>query len=320
MFISDNIKSGVLAAVLLLLAGGLWAQPSRTTAMPPVAADWAEFAGANVIDSVTVGSRMAYRLGEQSVKFGLEYKWHFELPSGGTLPVLTLDGSSSFTPSHTGAADWYSWSALRPCEVSVVMPASRTNAGQHIALRANARYVVPAGIGTRAVVPPSAVVETVCSGAPSDREGRIAVINRPSIRWEGSENIIAHCLDEVSEVVIPSFVSSEVAGAKRIEVECRIEFFSSGSTTPEVIFNGWTTISEGSVQLVFDVSHFNRVGMYEITVTNITDRISRKSLDMELVKAQPSDIPQAKYQVHIYPIPDPNNIKLEHIKYIIDNR
>lgn len=117
------LKNGFLTTALSLLSIGLMAQTLPSTSTPPTAAQWTEFTetGRESIDSVTVGSRMPYRVEVPAPPIGLaiEYKW--------ALSWSAVVQSLSLTPTNLVSADsddFYSAS-----EISLIMPNTPTAPG-----------------------------------------------------------------------------------------------------------------------------------------------------------------------------------------------
>ena len=290
------LKIGFFAAFFALLTAGVIAQPTLpNTPTPPTAAHWTEFTDppdGESIDSVTVGSRMPYRVDAQTPIPGLdyEYKWLFS-----TSPALTIQ-SLSLTPSNLtqstvdAVTDYYSEN-----EISVVMPSTPGL----INITTNVRALIGGG-----------TVALPCTGLDVIKD--IRVLPRPTIQWVTPPDSIIECapnLAAIPNVTIPVTLS----GNREFEVAYTITHYAgyiSGGTVTSTT-SGYKVLTGNSVDLIGGTD-LTAHGLYEITITNITDRISRKSLDMSLVASQSTDLPAAPYKVYIYPAPVTN--PLQHIR------
>ena len=279
MSTKNKLRTGIFTATFALLSLGLNAQTLPNTPTPPTSAHWTEFTAAGTvesIDSVTVGSRMPYRVAPQdNVPTGLtvQCKWLF---SNGA-PIQSLAGATL-----TGVDDYYDGVN----EISVVMPTATGD----ITINTNVRYMM----GTT----------PLCATA-TDNTYAVRVVPRPTISWAETPVPIVAC------VATPVTIPVTVTGYRQFEVEYTVEYWStfdkSGSSTTN---SEWVVLTGN--QLIFPETMFPATGVYEISITNITDRISRKSLDMSLVAAQSSDLPGGAYTVMIIPAPTTN--PLQHIK------
>ena len=273
------LKIGFFAAFYLLLSLGVYAQTLPHTPNPPSTDHWTLFtAPGESVDSVTVGSRMPYKVEAQTPVTGLdfEYKWLFS--SG--LSVQTLNGVTL-----TGNGNYYGSN-----EISVVMPAT---AGD-LTINANVRTLS----GT-----------TVLCSAPDDDVYYVKVVARPTIKWATNGSVIG-CSAQAVNIPLTA-----LTGYKQFEIAYTITYYNTFDKS-----GGATSTSSGYVVLTgnnlnFPASAFdNGLGLYEIEVTGITDRISRKSLDMTLVASTPGDLPVDAYKVYVYPAPTTN--PLQHIRNI----
>ena len=279
-------KIGLSATALALLTIGLNAQNLTSTPNPPGASDYTNFTATGTrenIDSVTVGSRMPYKVEAQTAPTGLtltfEYKWLFD-------PSLTVQdlGGTNLTPA-TGTS-YYS-----ATEISVVMPASPTT----VTLTSNVRNLFNGAV--------------LCEA--SDVNNTIRVLPRPTISW--TANTVATC--GAATVTIPVTLT----GFSDFEVYYTITYWAnfdksdSPSPTPSAVKYA-TITNSGTASFDIPSTEFSATGLYEITVTNITDRISRKSLDMSLVAAQSTDLPTGVYTV--LNVPAPTAQPVQHIKNV----
>ena len=262
------LKTGILATVLALLSIGVNAQTLPSTPTPPnPLTDYKEFSVAGeTIDSVTVGSRMPYKMDAQTPIYGLtfEYMWEFT-PS---LAIQSLTGAAL-----TGSANYYSAN-----EISVVMPAAPGT----MTVKTNVRSL----FGTT----------VLCTG--TEATNNIRIVPRPTIKWDASTPVPG-CVAQAVSIPLTT-----LTGNAQFEVAYTIAYYTNfdGTGTPTTT-TGYNVLTSNTT-LDFPASVFaSGDGLYEITLTNITDRISRKSLDMSLVASTAADLPTSAFKVYIYPAP-----------------
>ena len=269
------IKTGIFAAIFTLLTISVHAQTLPNTSNPPLSTDWTEFSGTvESVDSVTVGSRMPYMVTAQTgVPAGLTAQYKWLFSPA--IVIQNLDGSAL-----TNTTDNY----YTTNQISVVFPSLGD-----VTISTNVRYWT----GT-----------TDLCAAAVDADNTIRVIPRPTITWTAGE--VAGC------VAMPVTIPVTVTGYKQFEVNYTITHYTEfdKSDTSPATTDAWVVLTGNS--LIFPAATFPATGIYDIKITNITDRISRKSLDMDLVKAQATDLPTGVYSVKIYPAPQTN--PLLHIK------
>ena len=274
----QTLKIGILATALALLSISVTAQLPG----PSLPTDYVDFITTDeTIDSVTVGSRMPYRVAAQSAPstlpsgFTFEYKWAFS----GSLSVLTFTGASATAGTGT---DFYEEN-----EISVVMPSSTGD----ITISTNVQSLFNGSV--------------LCPAGP-DETNTIRVIDRPTITWTPA--VEAFCAG--IEVNIPISFS----GIDSVEVRYRVDYYdtydkSGGRTSTSGAL--YQTLSGTTLDLAAG-AFGSGDGLYEIIAENVTDRISRKSLDQTLVESQSGDLPSGAYQVLI--IPAPTTSPLEHVR------
>ena len=283
------MKAGFFAATFALLAVGAHAQTTPmlpSTPAPPIADSyWTEFTATGEvesIDTVTVGSRMPYKVEALTgvpATLTVQYKWLFS-------PAIAIQSLSSTPTGLTGENDYYTEN-----EISVLMPSSPTTAGSPITLYSNARYKSGSTV--------------LCTN--TDAEYKVVVVPRPKIEWTTGPTTAYGCVG--SNIAIPN---AKATGYKQFEVEYSMVYYTKfdKSDTPTTLAKAWVVLAGD--ELIFPAAAFTNAGLYEITITNITDRISRKSLDMNLVKAQTVDLPTGAYTVMILDLPKTK--PLQHIK------
>jgi hypothetical protein len=128
-------------------------------------------------------------------------------------------------------------------------------------------------------------------------------VPRPKIIWKANEPTIGCSAQEVRIPVTPT-------GFRQFEIAYSINYYDNydGSGTPVASTSDYLVLTNDI--LIFPANAFDSgLGLYEITITGITDRISRKSLDMSLVASQPGDLPPDAHQVFLYPSPKTNPLK-----------
>ena len=268
------------------------------------------------VDYVTVGSLMPYKVAppiaagdmpqSANTNFRIEYKWLFtpQSPLAATpLGVLKMPAATTElpTPAALTATDAFWYNAN---EVSVRMPADEGT----VTLTNSARYVfnnLP-----------------LCPGEdPDDKGYTIKIVPRPSVRLASGvakEDLeIVSCVE--TDVVIPTSglgAHLTVDGFEDINIEFTLTHRAIGSSgTPTTLYQNQWLVLNGKT-LDFPGELFQSPGVYSIDITNVTDRISRKSLDRDAVKAKlETDLPAASYSVFIYPKPDTNILQpVKHIK------
>lgn len=274
----QNLKIGIFAAVFALLPALMIAQTStptlENTPNPVPPGTYTEFtpSGYESIDSVTVGSRMPYQVEAQTPVTGLtfEYKWLFAPGQ----PILDIDGAT-LTPT-TG--DYYNTN-----EISVEIPDAPNTI---MTITANVRSML-GGV-------------QLCTG--SDSTYSIRILPRPTVDW-ASSTPLADC------AAVPVSIPLTLTGNKDFEVEYIINYYST-------YVNGGTPTSTSAVKyivltddnLILPATEFaSGNGLYEIEITGITDRISRKSLDP--IASDTDDLPNDAFQVLIYPAPVTNPVQ-----------
>jgi len=345
----------IVALALFALLVNAQAQPSSSIEPSPTTdpadIDYAAFED-EPIDIVTEGSLMPYKVDaiEGVVGLKVEYKWWFQFNSNlvtGLLPAHRLYepekinplANSPFIPPPAIAtpSTALTHSTLNPVppldppdnvfwysanEVAVYMPTLTAVAGVKqpvdYELRTNVRYTNSAN--------------ALCE--PAEVPGvtgpfTIRVIPRPKLLWtteDEDELLVGTC--EAADVVIPANVTTE---SEDVEVQIRIVRYEFGDYDDEgkpkpgadpVDLDGddlfWIALS-GTNVFTFPAATFEDVGLYQISIVNVTDRISRKSLDMHAVRSQAGDIPTVPFRVVVNPKPgtDPDTgesiIQLRHV-------
>ena len=271
------LKIGLIAIVIMLLPVALKAQTPTSSPLPSVTG-YVTFDNANKNDTVTVGSRMPYLVSPQTPITGLsfEYKWLFS----NSQPILSLAGA----PLTAISNDYYTAN-----EISAVMPSTPGN----ITIMNNVRSVL------------TATSTILCTGA--DSTNTIVVIARPTVNWAagGTEYL---CTGSAS-VSIPL---TALTGVSQIEVAYTITYYNtfdkSGGLTSTAPTK-YLVLSGTSMNL--PASEFGSGdGVYEIEITGITDRISRKSLDP--ITSVAGELPADAYSVFL--VPAPVTSPLQHVR------
>ena len=281
---NNILKTGFFAIAFAALSIGTNAQTLLpSTPNPPAASDYTVFTttGGESVDSVTVGSRMPYKVDAQDPVTGLtfEYKWLFS-----TSPALTIQNLGG--TNLTGINDYYAAN-----EISVVMP---TGTGG-ITINTNVRSLA-GGV-------------EMCAQAKDDTY-HVMVVARPTIKWAaGGRN--NSCAAEAVSIPLTA-----LTGYKQFEVAYSINYYAnvdkSGSPTTSTGNIVLTNAMVAGSTLDFPATTFSATGVYEITITGITDRISRKSLNMSLVASVAGALPGDAYNVYVYPAPTTK--PLQHVK------
>ncbi|MDR1672134.1 MAG: hypothetical protein LBS09_01525 [Bacteroidales bacterium] len=268
------IKTAIISCIAVILSVNLSAQNYVTF----------QSDARETIDSVTVGSRMPYRMAGDADIAALEtsgvmdpsiFKWQFS-PS---LTILNFAGTAA-TPAPGGETDYYEEKVI-----SVVMPITV----QTITLTVNEKSQPKVGTG--------------CEG--TDSVAHIQVVARPTLAWPGT-SAVGGCVATAVDILLT------LTGYRDWIVTYNIAYTPYATGSPTTTTTGQTATIGNNRTMSIPASVFPNEGKYEITVTNLTDRISRKSLDQTLVAATAADIPSTPYTVHVYPTPDTK--KLEHVR------
>jgi hypothetical protein len=235
------------------------------------------------IDSVTVGSRMPFKVDPDPLIAALSYmnpsifKWVFS----NSLTVLKEDGTAS--TSVAGEPGYISENAI-----SAVM----ANTAGTITLTVNEKSQPNTGTG--------------CEGTAEILN--IQVLPRPTINFSGVQSA-GSC--SVSSYSLPLVLTGY--GPWTIEYSVSFE----GGTAVNYTISGSNAFSCGTVANVTGTtptSAFNLdipaaqlasgTGEYEVKILNVYDRFALKSLDRSLVGSGISDLPTTNsYKLYIYPTP-----------------
>ncbi|MDR1667981.1 MAG: hypothetical protein LBS03_09910 [Bacteroidales bacterium] len=270
-------KAGMIA-IALTWSASTWAQPT----LPD---DYVTFQEVGeTVDTVTVGSRMAYKVRGDAVIAAMPasimnpsyFKWEFS-------PALTIKSFDGTTDLTDLGSNYYAEK-----EISVVMPSSTGTMTLKIAEKSRP------------------VVGTGCESA--DSTANIVIVAKPTLQWP-STKVTGGCVDADIDIALT------LTGYKDWVVTYDVLYTDYISATTSTKASNQTATIGSEAKLTIASTVFDQPGKYEIKVTNLTDRISRKSLDQDLVKAiAGTNIPAATdmYTVHAYPTPKTH--KLEHVK------
>jgi hypothetical protein len=277
---NNVLKIGFFAVAFALLSAGVKAQTHT---------NYVEFSAAGTaesVDTVTVGSRMPYYVAPQTAISGLdfEYKWLFS-PA---LTILNYAGNANAQAGNSAAPGYY-----KENEISVVMPASPGA----ITVNTNVQWVS----GTTVSCPPG-----------SDDAYSIQVVPAPTMIWKNTPEIT-----QCSPVAADVPVDIQLTGYGQWLVNYNIVKSDLDGNNPGTANNKTDRpigaakdnvgLTATDFQLMIDQGDFSGPGLYTITVTQLTDRISRKSLD--LVNGT---LPTSTFVIKVYPTPTTN--KLQHVK------
>ena len=264
--------------------------------------------GAEDVDFVTVGSLMPYRMeavftGTEvptGTNFQIDYFWRFvpQMDPPGPSPLAVLQKATATTPIPTGAAtastidpvaNWYK----DENEVTVRMPRQTGN----ITLSTSARFVFNGDVMCQTGTPPTPV------------DYRITVVDRPKITPVMVDGVPKHlevvaCVNE--DVPFPSGTGATALlnlsgyGPYNVNFSITRTPMTGTDVDPYTYSNLWLVVTGN--ELVFPDALFDEPGVYEIEILNLTDRISRKSLDQDEVKAVAgADFPASSLKVFIFP-------------------
>ena len=266
-------------------------------------------------DYVTVGSLMPYRVDEPlqtnempSKNFRVDYMWLFTPEGAAARPVLKMPASTSELPTPPAATPATAAPFFAENEVSVRMP---EEAGD-VKLEQRVRYT----FNNEEICPPD--------DPNMKREHTIRVVARPSIKLNKEDGKTPGDLETVScvdeDVTIPTGTGPSaqliVDGIADIAVQFSLTHKAIGAnTTTDIATNQWLKLN--GTALVFPGELFKAAGVYTIEFLNVSDRISRKSLDQVGVKAKDDlDMPEGgKYTVYILPKVDSVD-KMEPVQHL----
>jgi hypothetical protein len=275
---SNILKIGFFAACFMLLTATVQAQTNQP--------DYVEFNNEDYpgekVDTVTVGSRMPYFVAPQDEVYGMtfEYKWVFGPTS---LPILNFAGDVVTAGSSEG---FYAEN-----EISVEMP---SEPGE-LTVSTNVQSVVGG---------------TVLCAPGEDVTYNIQVVPAPTLEWDGNSPLLL-CVSNLSSE-IP--VGIQLTGYRQWMLDYKIVKYNlDGSDledfTPiaieDVVIGENTNINKTST-FAIDGSNF-LPGKYSVTITKLTDRISRKSLDFV-----DGNYPESSFDIMVYPAPTTK--PLQHIR------
>ena len=279
MKMNNFLKTGFFAIIFIVLSVGAKAQSNT---------NYVEFdhaSGYESTDTVTVGSRMPYYMPAQTPVTGLtfEYKWVFD-PG---MTVLNYAGDAN-APAGTGTGFY------KENEISVVMPGT---AGS-VKISTNVQTLS----GTTLLCPPGA-----------DVDYPIQVVPAPSMIWDNtSPMILCKTIDADVSVDIQLTGYGQWEVAYRI-VKTDLEDANPGAPIDRTATIGTSKDKVGTTasdfELLIDDADFSGIGIYTITITSLTDRISRKSLD-----AVNGTLPATTFKINVYPVPTTN--KLQHVRNV----
>ena len=318
-------RIGILAAAFALLSLGVYAQEMPTSAKTKAnvgsGAATQEFTTpaattAEGIDTVTVGSTMQYTLDPIGI-FGVipQYKWVFTGPAGHTWEIQKWVDKTATPPTYTPIVEADKNSLPYPAagsvdatflnkinEIVVKMPETIGTGtdGNKVTLTNDIRY--------------SNSTTVFCPNEQGAVDHEIRLVPAPKVEWEGDERMVGVCIG--TPVIIPN---SKLTGYSEFEISYGIQYFPNydpvtgmgvGTVVP---VDQWLVVKGDKVAI--NGAYFTEEGMYQITVNDVTDRISRKSLEHVAGEAPKTATNAADpYYVYIYPTPDASTIILRHVK------
>ena len=279
---SHSIRISGIIALTILLSTKIFAQPTLPGDYVPFSA-----AGPESIDTVTVGSHMAYKVAGDPVIAGLPstvvnpsiFKWIFS-PA---VTIKKIDGSADLT---TVEPNYY-----LEKEIRAVMPVVSTPTTMTLTINEKVRPVSGTG----------------CEG--TDSVANILVVLKPTLQWPGTKEISGCTATDVP-------ITLSLTGYSQWVVTYNVLYtaYTSGALQTMKLPNQTATIGSNKT-LTIDNSVFDADGKYEIQIVNLTDRISRKSLDQDAVKALAgTNIPAATDLYTINVLPTPKTKKLQHVR------
>ena len=336
-------RTVIIAILAALIPLSLYAQGYSATPKPSVVPPWpitgtyftpfdnsGNTANNESWDYVTVGSLMPYRVKEpllegdvpQNADFRIDYKWLFTLHGSTTpMPVLNMPTEAGHVPNPGAATDAPTMSPATPNwyttnTVSIKMPLTPTEDDEEITLAHNTRFVF------------NGIVLCDAITGPPDLTYKIKVVPKPSIKLTATGGatdpdveIVACVGDDVLFPVTNPGANLTVDGYDDINVQFTLLHRELGSTDdPTAKVTAQWLVLDGKT-LEFPGSLFDEPGVYSINILNVTDRISRKSLDQGAVAAViGTDTPAAgKLKVYIYPQPNTPGVNVNDVQHIRNN-
>jgi hypothetical protein len=301
-------------AVASMFAIATFSVNAQYTTVPTDAA----YDGTGTSDYVTIGSRVPYYVQPDAgivtlVGLGAmnasQFGWEFldATATAAIAPALTVLNYNGTGAAAGGAADFYVGN-----EISVVWDAASVAAGTQYTVRA-----------TEHSMPTSGVFADGCSDATPELR-TVWVIDRPTIDFQAASSSACGITPGAG---VQYFVPIDVTGLGDWDISFDVTYngaaylaaqtYTAGTATAVAndaallgaasavkSLNGTPTADVDGLEVIINgATAANGFGRYDVTVTNITDRISRKSLDMTLVAAQVADLPAAAYTIWVMPTP-----------------
>jgi hypothetical protein len=237
-------------------------------------------------DSVTVGSVMPYMT--HTTNWGIlkaymdpsTFKWNID-GSAGEYKLLQSDGKTDLTVNdyHLDSLVSVKWIASKNYTISVM---EKSN-------------------------PKTGTTGTSISGCESikDETLNVSVLPRPTVAWNETTTTIGGCgMDNQNK-----FLAVTLLGAK-VKVNFSIDYYdlanNKTNTTKDSTFStsNYTHTFDGKIRVPIEKGKY---GKYEITITNITDKIATKCG----VPSDVSDYPSNK--ITLIALPNPVTSPIEHI-------
>ncbi len=295
---NNLLKKGFFVAAITLFSAGAFAQlPSPSH---PVDNTWYTLFSASgtreSVDTVTVGSRMTYKTtGDPAINAlvtankmaASEFTWVFSNSQAVYVPSANGTTTAPTPSTVVGHAGYFSGSLK---EIHTIMPANPTNS---LTLFVNEWSMLTS-------------TTSGCEG--KDTTYNIVVVNRPTLRWPGTA-AQSICASTAINLLLT------LTGYSQWEVTYKIDYYDDfvGTGVPTTPGTSTKMTVPANKTLNFAATNFVNAGTYKITIENLTDRISRKSLDQSLVVSQSGDfLNGAAYTVTV--VPAPNTQKLQHVK------
>ena len=314
------------AAFFTLFAMSVGAQtlPSDNTQVDAI--PWVEFGlptqyptpNGEAIDLVTAGSVMPYRVDTEAVftlpalpSFSFQYKWQFSptpalsiyaIPT--TQPTNIASFGTAITPVEAGT-NWYTQDKIA-VHMNIELG---TDAYRDITMNTNLRYYLNGAVVCTEPLPGTDRVSTIRIVPPPKAEWK--VVDGQPLEW-------VVCVGQDATVPTANLL---VEGNGDFEVKYSISFtpFPNDTKTadPTFLVDEWVALTATGTAhaMTFDKALFDGPGVYDFVITDVTDRISRKSLIHVPGTVQAA---AAQTPFKIFVLPDPAEVvpelPVEHVR------
>lgn len=272
-------------------------------------------------DYVTIGSRVPYYVAPDPIIAAMQaagtmgysgFSWRFT-----TAANVNLTGVAAVNYDGTGTTATAQAGFIRQNEISVIWGGADVATGSTYNVRAIERSNPLSGIADGCngdeelknviVLPrPTVVFPTTSAGGCGITPGAASTFYVPVNVTGLGEWQITYTVTYNGNAYIASTTTANLGTATTVTNDGTVVAEAAATKnilgTPTGDANGIPVIINGG-------GAASGFGYYDVTITNITDRISRKSLDLTLVAAQAGDLPGATYRIYVNPTPSTSPIQ-----------